>query len=139
MVVWQSILVMFVAGLVGGLGNALLVDRGLRLPRKEGDIWQPGFLGNMVIGGLAAVLMWGLYTAGQAVLTGNYTPSVQEIVGSIVAGLGGARVLTAELDKQLLRKTAVDAATAPASPELAAIIGTAPPADALRAAREARV
>src|SRR5438045_3646719 len=118
---WLAILYVFLAGLVGGVANALMSDNGFVLPMYEGKdgarILRPGYLGNMVIGGIAAVVSWGLYgpassfsllaqgapaaVANDGTNTGK-TPAaapaqppppltVASLVGGVLVGVAGAR------------------------------------------------
>jgi len=42
-------------GCVGGVVNAILPpSSGFRLPRRVGDVFDPGWMGNVFIGGIAA-------------------------------------------------------------------------------------
>ena len=52
-------------------------------------------------------------------------------VGAALAGAGGARVVSNELDKQVLRVTGAKAAQEPPNPQLAMDIATLPPATVL--------
>ena len=59
----------FASGCFGGVVKALMVDKGLKMPRVEkthdGEtIVRPRWIGNMIIGGFAALILWGLYGAG---------------------------------------------------------------------------
>jgi hypothetical protein len=49
----------------GGVVNALLSDNGFALPKPEKvgttQIIRPGFIGNVLISGVAACISWGLY------------------------------------------------------------------------------
>ncbi|WP_133300435.1 hypothetical protein [Paraburkholderia lacunae] len=145
------------AGAVGGLGNAFLSDNGMVLPRVEKvagtatTIYRPGFLVNMFIGALAAAISWGLYGAGaNASLLGtpgapNAVPvnlTVSSLAGAILVGLGGARWLSNEVDKKLLRVAATQALDAAGATEKAQQAATGTPIQALhiaeKAAEEAR-
>jgi hypothetical protein len=137
--IWLALVVIFGVGLVGGLVNALIVDKGFRLPKKEGDLWLPGFLGSMFVSGIAAVVLWGLYSVvGREPIRGSYTLTLSETVGGLLSGVGGARLLTAEVDKRVLRQTAVSAAGLGADPDLVRTIEAGAPIDALRAAQAAQ-
>jgi len=62
----------------------------------------PGFIGNMLVGGAAAFLMWGLY--GGAVAASG--PAVFQVAaGALLAGVGGGRILTNEVEKLLYRES----------------------------------
>ena len=116
------------AGAVGGVVNALMTDNGFALPKSEPTstgttVLRPGYLGNVLIGAVAAVVSWGLYgpfsayfIAGtpQAMAT-NASPdrvglSLASLVGGVLIGVGGARWLSNEVDKNLLRAAAAQAA-----------------------------
>ena len=112
MQVWVVILSISVAGAVGGLLNALLTSEGLALARMEqlsggGRIWRPGFIGNVAIGAVAAVVLAGLYSPLGSVALGGATPSnpvtltIGALAGALLSGIGGARVLTSEVQKRL--------------------------------------
>jgi hypothetical protein len=52
------------AGFLGGVINTVLAGEGFKLPRKEqlrngNQIWHPGFIGNLLVGAAAAVVIWG--------------------------------------------------------------------------------
>src|SRR3978361_2198112 len=116
------LLAIFAAGAVGGIVNALISDNGFALPRKEptgqggGDIIRPGFFGNILVGGVAAAISWGLYgplatqcivgcpapTAGAGAGPGAAV-TLASFVGAMLVGVGGARWLTNEVDKRLLK------------------------------------
>ena len=151
--IWLMLVLVFAAGAVGGVINALISDNGFIFPKSEsaGDgatVLRPGYLGNVLIGAVAAVISWGLYgplsaffIAGtpQALAT-NATPekvglSLAALVGAILVGVGGARWLSNEVDKRLLRAAAAEAANKPSDPPKAQRIMGATPAQALKIAR----
>ena len=143
------LLVIFVAGAVGGIVNALISDNGFVLPKavppdpQGTQIIRPGFLGNVLMGGVAAMISWGLYgsSSSECVVgcgtapTSTPTPlaglTLASLVGAVLVGIGGARWLTNEVDKKLLKATALAASTA----DQAARIAVAAPAEALEIAR----
>jgi hypothetical protein len=141
--VWGILGVIGGAGAVGGLVNALLGSSGggLRLPRPVHGVIQLGFLGNVILGAFGAVATWGLYgPLKDAVLLGANPGSmlpanltVTAIVGAALTGAGGAKVVTSEIDKVVLKKTAVEAAKREANPGLAATISTSTPLGGLDA------
>ena len=148
MSLWLALLIIFLAGAVGGVVNALISDNGFILPRTEqtgeGGIIRPGFLGNILIGGIAACVSWGLYGPFAAVTIVGGPASgagsggaaagllLSSLVGAVLVGVGGARWLTNEVDKKLLRAAAGAAAGTPPSSDLAAKMANATPAGALR-------
>ena len=139
--------VIFVAGLIGGTVNALISDNGFVLPKPETDgagqgtqVLRPGFLGNMFIGGMGAIVSWCLYTAASGVLIGRgaATPpdlTLGSLAGAVLIGIGGARWLTNEVDKTMLREAAVHIAGKQPSVEASNQLALATPAEALKIAR----
>lgn len=156
MPVFYALLLVFFAGLVGGIVNALMSDNGFLMPKydRAASVYRPGCLGNALIGGVAAVVSWGLYGAAGSltIFTLNEDPSaastaakqaipilnVAGLASALLVGIGGARWLSNEVDKKLLRAAAVEAAKGNPSDSMAAAIAIAPPAGALRAAAPGR-
>jgi hypothetical protein len=149
MFLWKYMALIFAFGALGGVVNALLTDNGFILPRTEqqdnSKIIRPGFLVNIFIGGIAALVSWGLYGpfAEVFIIGGTNDPTVgttglslSSAVGGLLVGVGGARWLTNEVDKKLLRAAASTAASGQPSDQKAIRISAAPPAEALRIAAE---
>lgn len=100
MAVGWVILFIAIAGLVGGLLNALFAAEGFILWRVDTlpdgrTIWRPGFVGNVVVGGVTAIVLAALYSPlGSIKLPGTtYDLTLAEL------GLGGARLLTHEIGR----------------------------------------
>jgi hypothetical protein len=149
MFLWKYMVIIFAFGAVGGVVNALLTDNGFILPKQEQQdstkIIRPGFLVNIFIGGIAALVSWGLYGpfAAVFVIGGTNDPgfgstglSLSAVVGGLLVGVGGARWLTNEVDKKLLRAAASKAASGQPNDQKAIRISAATPAEALRIAAE---
>lgn len=123
-------------GAAGGFVNVFIGDNGLHLPKVDNGVFLPGFLGNVVIGTLAALGSWGaakaviIYGAGAPTLTF----STGDIANALMIGFGGAKWFKTETDKSVLQETAAIAARKPADPDAAARIATATPTQALAAA-----
>jgi len=110
---WLIVLAIFAAGVVGGLTNAAIAGE-LRLPHRdpEARVYKPGWIGNVLIGGVAALVFWGLYgPMGQAVLIGTSSTAgpeptlrVAELFAALLTGIGGGRLLTAEVEKRFFDK-----------------------------------
>jgi hypothetical protein len=129
----RILLIVFGAGGLGGLLNAFLTGPGVALPHfvvVEGSkVLVPGFLGNILVGAVAALISYGLYgpLANIALVRGgpstDRTPlpsgplTLAACAGAIVVGFSGGRWMTAEADKQLNHATAV--VTAQAAEKLA--------------------
>jgi hypothetical protein len=115
-------LLVLACGGLGGLANALLAGD-LHLPHREENIYSPGWIGNVVIGAIAALVFWGLYgPMAKVPVIGGTAPDVPvaftiaELAGSIVTGIGGRRILSSEVERKALAKTKhelLDALTPP--------------------------
>lgn len=146
MTLWLLLGIVVAAGGVGGLLNAYFTDNGFVWPRVEtvGGIvvTRPGFLGSMLVGAVAAGVSWGLYGpfAGMNMVGG--TPAAEAsltlsaFVGAVLVGIGGGRWLTDQVDKSLLKATAVKAAQGGANPAASAAIASASPSRAFEIARK---
>lgn len=153
MSLFGGLLVMCIAGAIGGVVNAIVTDNGFILPRPNqtsggARIWQPGFIGTVLVGAFAAGVNWGLYgpftndfifgkdssaaTSPSEAVTFGIT--LASVVTAALVGFAGARWLTNEVDKKLLRAAAGEAAGASADPAGAAALATATPASALQQA-----
>jgi hypothetical protein len=149
---WLLLLYVTLAGAVGGVVNALVTDKGFLLPSKEQvdalTIYRPGWIGNVIIGAIAAAISWGLYgplaayyIAGTAeALKRNTSPeqiglALSSLVGAVLIGVGGARWLTNEVDKSLLKAAASKAASAQSTPSASQQIALASPIQAFNIAK----
>jgi hypothetical protein len=143
------------AGGVGGVLAALLSeDKGFALPTRmtntedgsKSNVIRPGFLGLILIGAVAATVSWALYgpaadlvlvstaPTGQAAGAANLT--LVAIGGAVLVGVGGSKWISGQVDKTLLRQTAsVAAGRKPADAQVAHLIATAAPSQALQAAQ----
>ena len=143
--IWMIFGIIFFAGAVGGIINALLTDNGFVFPSFESasgtKIWRPGIIGNLLIGAISAIISWGLYGPFASLIilphAANTNPniSVAAFVGAMLVGIAGAKWLSNEVDKKLLKATAVAAAAGTATPESPAAISAATPAKALEIAQ----
>ncbi len=145
--VWIALLIVSAAGAFGGCINALLTNNGFFLPSEQHSngtvIVRPGFLGNILISIAAALTSWGLYSSFGSVellqpLTSVTNFTLASVIGAMLIGTGGARWLTNEVDKQLLRAAAVEAAAAPASITSSQEMIAAPPAKILDIAQKSQ-
>ena len=146
----EVIVIILFSGALGGIINALVSDNGFIRPREESlenvRILRPGFLGNMLIGAVAAFISWGLYGAFSGVMVYNSSNgialsseiglTISAISGAILIGIGGARWLTNEVDKSLLRTAAATAAASRTSFEDSQRISIATPAQAFNIAKQ---
>jgi hypothetical protein len=148
MSLWLMLGVIMLAGAAGGLLNAYFTDNGFVWPKVElvgaFTITRPGFLGSMLVGGVAAAVSWGLYGpfAGMSIFGSTEAArpgaalTVSALVGAVLVGIGGGRWLTDQADKSLLKATAAHAAQGKANPEASAAIAASRPAAALEIARK---
>ena len=150
---WFMIFLIVLAGALGGVANAFISDNGFLLPKTEvtsggTTIIRPGYLGNAFVGGIAAVISWGLYGPASSLLVAGTIEalksnaaldkiglSLASFVGALLVGVGGARWLSSEVDKNLLRATAAQAAGKQSSTDASQQIAMASPAQALNVAR----
>jgi hypothetical protein len=139
--------IVFIAGAVGGLVNALLSENVFWGWKKENvenrTIWRPGIAGNALISGIASCISWGLYGPFAAFyIIGGTNPdpsqavglTLSSLVGAVLVGVSGARWLTNEVDKNFLKQAASSAAATKASETKAAKIATATPFQAMKIA-----
>jgi hypothetical protein len=140
--------IILASGAAGGIINAIMSDNGFIKPREEivenVAIVRPGIAGNILLGAVAAFISWGLYgaysaavvyMAGTGTIVEEMSISISAIAGALLIGIGGARWLTNEVDKTLLRTAAVTAAAARSSYDDSQRIAVATPAQAFNIAK----
>jgi hypothetical protein len=147
----QLIGFILVIGGVGGIVNGLITDNGFVMPKTvpagEVTIWRPGIIGNVIVSAVAALVSYALYNSdaigirigGPPPPPGTpptvYSLTLPAIAGLLLVGIGGARVLTNEVDKRLLKATAQELAAKQGKAELKNQLGNAKPARALSLAK----
>jgi hypothetical protein len=98
------------AGALGGVINALLTDNGFVLPTSRRAIWCPGFLANVLVGAFAAFSSWAFYGSGAGVELAAITERTEislrfsALAGALLVGVAGAKWITNEVDKKLLKE-----------------------------------
>lgn len=123
-------------GAVGGFMNVFIGDAGFHLPRTEHGVWQPGFLGVVIVGCAAAVGSWATLSALDLV-SPHAVPlgfTTGDLANALVIGFGGAKWFKSESEKDVLQKAGGIAAGKAADPQAAVTIATGTPMEALRAA-----
>jgi hypothetical protein len=111
---WTCASLITIAGAVGGVANALLTDNGFIRPRWIHNIWCPGVISNVLIGALSAFSSWAFYGSGASIelsqLSERSAISLRfsALAGAFFVGVAGARWLTNEVDKKLLRESVVE-------------------------------
>ena len=119
---WCASLISIFGGL-GGVVNALLSDNGFALPRKESGVWCPGAISNVVIGALAAFASWSFYGAGAGIELGDkslrtvISLKFSVLAGAFLVGVAGAKWITNEVDKRLLKESVKVAANSERMPK----------------------
>jgi len=125
-----------VLGGLGSLVSAFVGDSGWHLPMRDQGIFRPGYLGNMLVGALAALASWGMQKA--AILIGSpvasLTFSTADMASALVIGFGGASWFKSQIEKVILQRAAVVAASRTGDPMAASQIAAASPMEALRVA-----
>jgi hypothetical protein len=124
---WTCALLITVAGAVGGVVNALLSDNGFLFPHTKHGIWCPGALSNIFVGAFAAFASWAFYGSGAGVELIDLSSERMQIslrfsalAGAFLVGVAGAKWITNESDKLLLRESvrvAISATKTPAECE----------------------
>jgi hypothetical protein len=96
-------------GALGGLVNCAMSDE-FKLPGfdKNANIWRPGWVGNILVGAVAAIAVWGIYgpLASFDVINGQPQEmrlTVAQLLSSIIVGLSGGRILSLMAEKQAER------------------------------------
>ena len=107
---WYCVSLISLAGAVGGVINALLSDNGFIFPKYRRGVWCPGVLANVLIGAVAALISWALYGSGAGVELGETTRAeislkLPALAGALLVGVAGAKWLTSEADKGLLKES----------------------------------
>jgi hypothetical protein len=108
---WTCATLISLAGGLGGLVNAILSDNGFVTPKWRHDVWCPGFFSNILLGAVAAFISWALYGSGAGVDIGETTERTlislrfSALAGAFVVGIAGAKWLTSEVDKKLLKES----------------------------------
>ena len=129
-------IVVTIAGALGGLANVFIGDSGLHLPKVEDGVFMPGYLGTLVVGALAALGAW--CTTKSITIFGGPTTvnfSTVDIGNALIIGFGGAKWFKSEIEKDILQKTASIAASKPSNPGAASAIAGASPSEALKIAK----
>jgi len=114
---WTCAALITLAGALGGVVNALVTDNGFVLPQSRRGIWCAGFLSNIIVGAFSAFSSWAFYGSGAGIDLGNLAERTQislrfsALAGALLVGVAGARWITNEVDKRLLKETVKVAGT----------------------------
>jgi hypothetical protein len=109
---WTCAALIALAGAAGGIVNAFVSDNGFILPRNMHGIWCPGFISNILVGAFSAFSSWAFYGSGSGIELANIGDARTEIslrfsalAGAFLVGVAGAKWITNEVDKQLLKES----------------------------------
>lgn len=112
---WICALLICAAGAAGGFINALISDNGFALPRRIEGVWCPGALSTIVAGAFAAFASWAFYGSGAAIDIADpkalTSLRFSALAGAFLVGVVGAKWITNEADKRLLKESVKVAAT----------------------------
>lgn len=129
-------------GAIGGVFNAIIIDKGFisggQAEENGRKIWKLGFSSNILCGAFAAFVSWGLYGPLSSVdlfKQNSAELTLAMLCGASLVGFSGASWLTTQADKNVWRKTAIEATQSQPSSEAAAQIATQGPQEALRTVR----
>ena len=128
--------VILAGGAAGGFVNVFIGDSGLHFPKFEDGVFLPGFIGIVLIGMASALGSWASMK-GATIIGAEARPltlSTMDIANAMLIGFGGAKWWKSEVEKDILQRTAAVVANKGADPSAAALIGTASPLEALKAA-----
>jgi len=131
-------------GALGGIANCAITGE-FALPQfdRANKVWRPGWIGNVIVGAIAAVVVGGMYgPLAQFVINGTAQAvpqlTVAQLLGAVVVGLGGGNILTQLAQRQaerlakdnlaatLAAMTKPSATTQPAAPAAPAVPPAAP-------------
>jgi hypothetical protein len=145
MSIWVLLGMVFVAGAIGGLVNNLIGNNGLLLPSKvdKGDgtsIFLPGFVGNLLVGAVAASVSWLLYGPLSQVSIGTPPGTAVMVLatlgGAVLVGMVGSAWLKNAVAKNVFQAAASQAAAASPSLDVSKRMLTASSVDALTMAKQ---
>jgi hypothetical protein len=115
---------------------------------KNNKIWRPGWVGNVFVGAVAAVVVGGMYgPLAQFVINGSQQTvpqlTVAQLLGAVIVGIGGGNILTQLAQRQadrlakdtlasalaaMTKPAATPTSVAPAAPGAPAQPSMSPPA-----------
>ena len=108
---WQLMLSISFLGAIGGFVNCFLSNE-FRLPEFNNNVWRPGWIGNVLIGLVAADLLAIMYgpLSGYDIINHKGLPTellASEIGGAVLVGISGGRILTqlAQINADRLTKS----------------------------------
>jgi hypothetical protein len=143
---WTCASLILLAGALGGVVNALITDNGFVSPKIHRGIWCPGFIANVLVGAFAAFASWSFYGSGAGVelaaaaATGRERAQISltfsALAGALLVGVAGAKWITNEVDKKLLKESVKIAGTKKLSMEECEKLVAGSPLQVLRRVEE---
>jgi hypothetical protein len=121
--------------LMSGTGDIQLPDPSANVKGERG--WRPGWASHLALGAVGALVSWAMYgpAAGTSIVEAAPADLTwANVAAAVLIGIGGSRWLSAEVDKNVFKQTAVEAANSDKNPDLAATIARETPSEALEAA-----
>ena len=79
-------------GALGGVANSAITGEFV-MPVYKNGVWRPGWIGNVIVGSIAALVIGGMY-GPLAQYSADKLTDVPELIGAVVIGLGGGNILT---------------------------------------------
>jgi|SRR5215469_9703997 len=106
---WSCAALIIAAGAVGGFVNALTSNNGFALPRRMKGVLCPGAFSTVFIGAFAAFASWAFYGSGADLDVADANALIHlrfsAVAGAFLVGVVGAKWITNEADKRLLRES----------------------------------
>jgi hypothetical protein len=106
---WICALLICISGGIGGVVNAFISGNGFALPRRVKGVFCPGAFSTVVTGAFAAFASWAFYGSGATIDIADSTarPHLQmpALAGAFLIGVVGAKWITNEADKSLLKES----------------------------------
>jgi len=141
MQIWHCAAWISAAGALGGLANALNSANGFALPRRIEGVWCPGAVSTVLLGAFAAFASWAFYGSGAVIDLAKPEQlahfQLSGVAGAFLIGVIGAKWLTNESEKLLLKES-VNTVTAKMLPrDVANRITSGPPLEILKNIKEA--
>lgn len=133
---WLCAVLISVAGAAGGFVSAVISENGFALPRRIEGVWCPGAVSTIIAGAFAAFASWAFYGAGAGINAADSEVKVSlqfsALAGAFLIGVVGAKWITNEADKKLLKESVKVAATKSMPPEKASELVSASPIAVLK-------
>jgi hypothetical protein len=114
---WTCAALISISGALGGVVNALITDNGFVLPKSRRGIWCLGFISNVLVGAFAAFASWSFYGSGAGIDLANTSERTaismrfSALAGAFLVGVAGAKWITNEVDKKILKESVKVAGT----------------------------